>query len=194
MSNVLTRLKAGTVALLRGGTVAELGLPTEAAVEAVIEAVAEGHGGIEVEAAAETGKPMEKDKEGYTPGETDPDEDDQDEDEAPKAEASTDPVAAAVAGERGRWMAVLSSPEATGRVELAQDLLATTDLEASKIISSLKKAPQAQQQSVSAMLGHDNPNLGAGGDAGGDDKARIAAGWDKAIASLTPPGFSPLSK
>ena len=107
---------------------------------------------------------------------------------ASPAAPAVDPVAAAVSAERARWNGVLASPEAVGRMELAQHMLSTTDLAADAIVSSLKVAPQAQQQqSVTALLGHDNPNLHAGGDAGLDSRAVASAGWDKAIAFANGP-------
>jgi hypothetical protein len=197
MSNLLARLKVGTAALLRGGTVAELNPPGEATVEAVIDAVGEGRSGIAVSSEAGGGK--KKDKAGRMPGDEGYDENDLADDEpeavahvtqpvASPAAPAVDPVAAAVSAERARWNGVLASPEAVGRMELAQHMLSTTDLAADAIVSSLKVAPQAQQQqSVTALLGHDNPNLHAGGDAGLDSRAVASAGWDKAIAFANGP-------
>lgn len=207
MSNILDRLRAGlkgsTIALLGGGVAPELTAPASEpsaaagaeAAAALANAVEAGAIGAVPAAEKAAGGGKKKDKAGRMPGDEGYDESDPaDEDTAAAAPspapaaatAGPDAIAAAVAAEQARWAAVMASPEMAGREELAKSLLASTTLNADTIIAQLKAAPKAQAAaSVAAMLGHDNPDLGAGGDAGPTDKARIAAGWEQAIAAVT---------
>lgn len=189
MSEILKRLKATTAALLRGGTAVEISLPSEAGA-AVVEMV--GHvekpapiAGTVISAGAEAGSGKKKDKAGRMPGDDGYDENDLADDE-PEASAlaadNKDLIAAAVAAEQARWSAVMASPELAGREELAKSMLGGTTLTADQIITQLKAAPKAQAAaSVVAMLGHDNPDLGAGIAAKASDGNH---GWDRAYANL----------
>lgn len=203
MTSILAGLKDRTVALLRGGTVPELtpgfDSASAAADAAIANAVASGtiaavgnydppdqRVAVTAPAAdADAGK-GKKDKMGRMPGEDgyDPDDPADDEDASastpqPPAQVET-PPADPVAAERARWAAVSDSPEMKGREALAQHLLANSDSTAEQIIAALKVAPKASTGSVAAMLGHDNPDLGAGGDAGtGTDAAAV---WGPIIA------------
>lgn len=192
MSDILSRLKSSTVALLRGGLVPELTVPASepsaaaGAEAAVAAALANAQAAGAIGASAEAGGGKKKDKAGRMPGDEGYDENDPAEDE-PEASApvagppKADPVAAAVQAEQARWAAVLGSPEMQGREALGQSLLSTTTLSADSIIAQLKAAPKANAaQSVAAMLGHDNPDLGAGGGASAD--RRPGDVWDKVHA------------
>lgn len=186
MNNVLSRLKAGTVALLRGGDVADLiadtGSGESAAVTAALaNAVEAGTNGDTPAPAAEAkpdaGMPKKKDKAGRMPGDEGYDENDLADDEAEAEAEAAAPAPAQVpaadaaaiaeareegrAAEQARWSAVMGSPELAGREALASTMLTTTNLSADQIVANLKAAPKAAQAGP-AGLDFMNPNIGAG--------------------------------
>jgi hypothetical protein len=200
MTNVLSRLKAGTVALLRGGDVAELvadaATGESSAVAAALQnALDAGADAPAAESKPEAGGKPKKDKAGRMPGDEGYDENDladEPEASAPVVVPSADAAALAAArnegrnegrtAEQARWSAVMGSPELAGREALAHSMLSTTELSADQIVANLKAAPKANQAGA-AGLDYMNPDLGAGGDAGPTEQARIKSGWDEAIAN-----------
>lgn len=206
MSDVLSRLKAGTLALLRGGQVAEIVVDTAAGESAAVTVALDAAAAAAPAAApAAESKPDagkgKKDKMGRMPGDEGYDENDPADDDEPEASApdpapaaEVDAAAAAHEAAQARYDAVLASPECAGRMDLARNLLSNRAMTADQIIAALKVAPKAGAASVQALLGHDNPDLGAGGDAGTSPKAEIEAMWDRAIATVNPTGRGSANK
>lgn len=92
--------------------------------------------------------------------------------------------AAIVAECNARFAAVMSSPEAAGRTDLAVSLLTKSDMSAETIISTLAKAPTAAAAAAKAGLQEqENPDLGTGT---ADADTNPASAWDKAHARAFP--------
>jgi len=105
-----------------------------------------------------------------------------DEDGEPKKDDEDEPemAASAVAAERSRWATVMRSDAAVGRMDLAVDLLADSDMGADKILAAIGKVPAAKASTdFGARMASegDNPKITAtdGGDAPAPTVASVMA-------------------
>lgn len=89
--------------------------------------------------------------------------------------------------ERARWVTVLQSKAAAGRVESALTMLATTEMEAGQIISVLSTIPAEAKAKSGISERMDKtpiPNVGAGAPASGSAAEVIAKGSAKETAAF----------
>lgn len=117
----------------------------------------------------------------------------EDDEEATEEEDDEEASAFAVAKaarttERKRWAAVMSSPEAKGRIPLACSLLTDTNMSAGKICAALAVSPAESRQGLSArMAAVPRPDIGSAPSKKPDPQsheaqaADIVAAYNKAV-------------
>lgn len=124
---------------------------------------------LEEEDEEEQAEDEEEEEEAEEDEEEEAEEEEEEEAAAANAKALRKARRAGVARERKRWGAILSSPAAKNRVALAATLAAGTDLGAAQVIAMLESSPIDNKGQLGAkMRAAAQPQLGTGGDGGGD--------------------------